>query len=181
MSASKSLSDRFAAVTDQKVQEDFMKMSYSELSELRIAFGESKVNQKYIDVVQQDPKYVKWFTQRYQDSQKQAHKSFLFFIQMYVERMELSQGKENIQTMPGSPRRPAPHAKSKSAPRPTEIHSEAGSWSDGDESLGRSWNVENEVTQQGYRLNAMESTLSQIAQQMQMLTQMIAAKGNQEN
>jgi uncharacterized coiled-coil protein SlyX len=33
--------------------------------------------------------------------------------------------------------------------------------------------VEDEVNQQGHRLNNMESTLAQIAQQMQVLTQMV--------
>ena len=173
--SSKSLADRFAAVTEQKVQEDFMKMSYAELAELRITFGEAKVNQRYIDVVQQDPKYIKWFTQKYQKSEKLAHKTFLFFIQLYVERLELTQGKDHQDASPESPKTTAPHAKSKSAPRPAQNTA----WSD--EELSDSWSVDDQVTQQGHQLNAMESTLSQIAQQVQMLTQAIMAKNHQEN
>ena len=44
---------------------------------------------------------------------------------------------------------------------------ERSTWSD--DELSRSWSVEDEVNQQGHRLNNMESTLAQIAQQMQVL------------
>jgi hypothetical protein len=56
--ASKSLADRFATVTETKVNEEFMQDSYEELSQMRISFGETKLNQKFIDVIEQDPKYV---------------------------------------------------------------------------------------------------------------------------
>lgn len=177
--SSKSLADRFAAVTEQKVQEDFMKMSYAELADLRITFGEAKVNQRYIDVVQQDPKYVKWFTQKYQKSEKMAHRTFLFFIQLYVERMELTQGKDQANTPPESPQGLVLHAKSKSAPRRARSPAEISSWTD--EELSQAGSVENVAIQQEHRLNAMESTLSQIAHQVQMLTQTIMAKNLLEN
>ena len=95
-----SLVERFSKVTEKKNQDEFLKMSYADLSEQRITFGEAKVNQRYIDVVQQDPKYVKWFTGKYQDSQKPGHRSFLFFINMYVERMELTQGQVRQSHLP---------------------------------------------------------------------------------
>ena len=84
-------------------------------------------------------------------------------------------GKDHQDASPESPKTTAPHAKSKSAPRPAQNTA----WSD--EELSDSWSVDDQVTQQGHRLNAMESTLSQIAQQVQMLTQAIMAKNHQEN
>ena len=42
--------------------------------------------------------------------------------------------------------------------------------------LGRSWSVQAEVNQQGERLNSMEGTLAQIAQQLQALSQMVMAQ-----
>lgn len=58
---------------------------------MRISFGETKLNQKFIDVIEQDHKYVKWFTKKYAESQKRAHQAFIYFIGLYVERMELTQ------------------------------------------------------------------------------------------
>ena len=174
--ASQSLSQRFAQVTEKKaekeMEEEFMKMSYADLAEQRITFGETKVNQKYLDVVQKDPKYVKWFTAKYQDSKKPAHRAFLFFISMYVERLELTQEKPSPNSPLVSPRPMGTQAKSKSAPRPQTNLIETGSWSD--EDLERSWSVEDEVNQQGHCLNQMEGTLTQIAQQIQILTQMVS-------
>jgi hypothetical protein len=166
-----SLVERFSKVTEKKNQDEFLKMSYADLSEQRITFGEAKVNQRYIDVVQQDPKYVKWFTGKYQDSQKPGHRSFLFFINMYVERMELTQGTGQTESPSNSPVQKTLKAKSKSAPRASSPPIERSTWSD--DELSRSWSVEDEVNQQGHRLNNMESTLAQIAQQMQVLTQMV--------
>ena len=89
--ANKTLADRFAAVTETKVNEEFIQQSYKELSQMRISFGETRLNQKFIDVIEQDHKYVKWFTKKYAESQKRAHQAFIYFISLYVERMELTQ------------------------------------------------------------------------------------------
>jgi hypothetical protein len=61
--------------------------------------------------------------------------------------------------------------KAKSAPKPSVVPEEVSSWSE--DELERSWSVEDEVSQQGQRLNNMETTMSQIANQLQILTQMI--------
>ena len=62
---------------------------------------------------------MKWFTGKYQDSQKPGDRSFLFFINMYVERMELTQGTGQTESPPDSPVQKTLKAKSKSAPRAT--------------------------------------------------------------
>ena len=104
--------------------------SEADLSEHCISFEEAKLKQKYIDVVTEDPKYVKWFVEKYSKSEKSSHKSFLFFVNMYVERLELSQGKCSPETLTGSPRHLHLQAKAKCAPRPNSPPSEVGSWSD---------------------------------------------------
>lgn len=169
-----SLADRFAAVVEQKQEEEFQKISFAQLSDLRISFGETKLNQRYIDVVKEDPKYVKWFAKKYAQSEKSSHRSFLYFLNLYVERMELTQGNLAPDDHPESPARLNLRAKAKCAPRPSAPPSEVGSWSD--EDLGRSWSVQAEVNQQGERLNSMEGTLAQIAQQLQALSQMVMAQ-----
>ena len=172
--ASKTLADRFSAVVETKVNEEFMKMSYEEPSQMRISFGETKLNQKFIDVIEQDPKYVKWFSKKYAESQKKAHQAFLYFLNLYVERLELIQegitmGSTKFQAVSETLK-----PKSKCAPKPSMVSEDISSWSE--DELERSWSVEDEVSQQGQRLNNMEATMSQIANQLQILTQMITTQ-----
>ena len=164
-----SLADRLQAVTHHRVNDDFLKMSYDQMSQLRITFGETKLNQKYIEVLETDPKYAQWFARKYAGSQKPAHQSFLYFMNLYVERLVLNQGK-------------VPEARSKSkAKKPETVPSEAGShasWSDAE--LAPSWDVmreetsaqlQEEIGMQNQRITNMEHTLTQIVQQLQALTQ----------
>ena len=138
-----SLVEHFSKVTEKKNQDEFMKMSYAELSEQRITFGEAKVNQRYIDVVQQDPKYVKWFSGKYQDSQKPGHRSFLFFINIYVERMELTQGdrSDGVHSQQSCAEDSEGKVRERSSASSPPI--ERSDWSD---DLSRSWSVEGEPT-----------------------------------
>ena len=145
-----------------------------ELSQMRISFGETKLNQKFIDVIEQDPKYVKWFSKKYAESQKKAHQAFLYFLNLYVERLELTQegitmGSTKFQAVSETLK-----PKSKCAPKPSMVSEDISSWSE--DELERSWSVEDEVSQQGQRLNNMEATMSQIANQLQILTQMITTQ-----
>ena len=169
--ASKSLADRFAAVTETKVNEEFMQHSYEELSQMRISFGETKLNQKFIDVIEQDPKYVKWFAKKYAESQKRAHQAFLYFINIYVERLELTQEGTSVESPKNQTSNLMLKPKAKCALKPSVVPEEVSSWSE--DELERSWSVEDEVSQQDQRLNNMENTMSQIASQLQILTQMI--------
>ena len=169
--ASKSLADRFAAVTETKVNEEFMQHSYEELSQMRISFGETKLNQKFIDVIEQDPKYVKWFTKKYAESQKRSHQAFIYFINLYVERLELTQQGTSVESPKNQTMNLMLKPKAKSVPKPSVMPEEVSSWSE--DELERSWSVEDEVSQQGQRLNNMETAMSQIANQLQILTQMI--------
>ena len=85
-----SLSERFGAVTSEKTKVSFLKMSYHQLANQRIAFGEAKLNHKFKDVTEQDPKYTAWFVKKYEGSQKQAHQVFLHFSRLYTERLEMT-------------------------------------------------------------------------------------------
>ena len=47
--------------------------------------------------------YVKWFAKTYAKSEKTSHKSFLFFLNLYVERLELTQGQwERLNSIEGT-------------------------------------------------------------------------------
>ena len=62
----------------------------------------------------------------------------------------------------------------KGAPKLSVVPEDISSWSE--DELDQSWSVADEVSQQGERLNNMENTMSQIAKQLQILTQMIHAQ-----
>ena len=149
-------------------------MSYDQLAQMRVSFGESKVNQTFQEVVETDPKYVQWFIRKYGDSQKASHQPFLYFVNLYVERLELMQEK----SPKGTHELPTMCLKAKSkTKKPIDLESEEG-WSEPES--GKPWSVvqeENSIIQvelitQKERISNMESSLSQIAQQLQNLTQL---------
>ena len=98
----------------------------------------------------------------------------MYFLNLYVERLELTQegitmGSTKFQAVSETLK-----PKSKCAPKPSMVSEDISSWSE--DELERSWSVEDEVSQQGQRLNNMEATMSQIANQLQILTQMITTQ-----
>eukprot|EP00435_Cladocopium_sp_Y103_P023764 s606_g5.t1 len=165
------------AVTSQKRHEEFQSMSYEQLSQMRIAFGESKVNQKFIDVIQEDPKYVQWFVRKYAGSKKATHAPFLYFVELYVERLELTQESPTSKENKDQTKGPLLTKSKAAARKPIDLESQ-GSWSDSEPS--KPWSVvheENQVIQdelsiQKDRISNMENSLSQIAVQLQNLTQL---------
>ena len=133
-----------------------------------------QVNQTFQEVVETDPKYVQWFIRKYGDSQKASHQPFLYFVNLYVERLELMQEK----SPKGTHELPTMCLKAKSkTKKPIDLESEEG-WSEPES--GKPWSVvqeENSIIQvelitQKERISNMESSLSQIAQQLQNLTQL---------
>lgn len=87
-----SLADRFQKVqeTHKKIDtmEELAKLSFDELQNRVIRFGEAKVGQKYHEIVNWDPGYCKWFLRKYGDSEKEEHKEFSYFLSLWIERME---------------------------------------------------------------------------------------------
>lgn len=125
--------------------------------------------------VVKDPKYAQWFARKYAHSTKETHRSFLFFLNLYVERQELKQGEDHHQV----PLTPRPNldlkAKSRAAPPHCAETGSQDSWSEPD----MTWEpyappnaqISEEVQMQGQRINNMENMLSQISQQLQMIMQ----------
>eukprot|EP00435_Cladocopium_sp_Y103_P036920 s1891_g9.t1 len=183
--ATSKLAERLQAVTTQKANVEYMKMSYDQLAKQRIAFGEAKLNQRFEDVIQQDPKYVAWFVRKYENSQKPAHKAFIYFINLFVERQEIHLEAEPL----AQPSKLELKAKAKA--RPSDgAHQEIpetlseGSWS---EEESKPWSVvqeeqsvmmREEILQQNGRIENVETTLQQITHQLQALTQVIMTQGN---
>jgi hypothetical protein len=173
--ASMTLADRFQAVTKAQHTEEFMNKSYDELSRMTIAFGEAKVGQTYLEVIEKNPKYVQWFTKKYAESPKITHKSFLFFINLYVERKELMM--DHVTSTQGpTPKAMALKPKSKAMPTAVSEAEGLGSWSEDDveweEESQTSHQMVSEVNQQGQRISAIEDSLAVITHQLQSLLQL---------
>ena len=88
-----SLADRFQIVqtaTAQSAQHaQWMEVSFEDIGNLTIRFGDSKLGQKYSEVVRNDQKYCLWFIRKYSESSKPEHKEFLHYLDLYTERQEL--------------------------------------------------------------------------------------------
>jgi hypothetical protein len=172
------LADRFQALQVQKRTAEFKEMSYADLSQMRISFGETKVNQTFLEVIEGDPKYVQWFAKKYHSSQKEAHQAFLYFLNLYVERKELESESGNLPTMVTTNHLKS-KAKAKPSPRPPLDQTSQGSWSEdetpwdtmsADQQATRQ--IQNEMAMTSNRLDNMETALMQITQQLQALTQL---------
>lgn len=175
-----SLSERFQAVTTEKTKVSFLKMSCDQLANQRIAFGEAKLGQKFKDVVE-DPKYTAWFVKKYESSQKYAHQMFIHFIQIYTERLEMTQESDPL----SRPSTLELRAKSKAARPEVPGDESPHSWTD-EEVEPKPWSVLHEKTsammkeemiQQNGRIENVENALQQISHQLQALTQVMMAQG----
>ena len=94
-----------------------------------VVWRETKLNQtSSLEVIETDPKYVQWFRSKYGNSQKASHLPFLYFVSLYVERLELTQ-----ETSPkGHPETMIPGLKAKAKAmdkKPIDLESD-GVWSE---------------------------------------------------
>lgn len=182
--ASLDLADRFQALQTQKKTEEFQALSFQELSEMRVTFGEAKLNQKFIDVVEGDPKYTQWFARKYQNSQKESHQAFLYFLQLYVERKELEATSPKVGMKPKDLNL-KPKAKVQPAPKRLPETGSQGSLSDEEtpwDMMHEEPNLEirEEMADNRRRLESMESVLAQITHQLRFLTQAAAVASTEQ-
>lgn len=185
------LASRFQAVRAQKElqeqAESVSKMSIQELQEQTIKFGEAKLGQTYRKVVESDPRYCQWFLKKYGNSPKATHQEFVTFLSLWIERQELEQGTTPF-TLPNS-KVNGPHAgaKSKSSAKPKakpnhpmpeeEVFEEDdfSQWEDDISVVGSQVTIEN---QNAERLDKMENLMSQVLQQLQVLTNLSGASNS---
>lgn len=168
-----SLTERFDAVqTSEKktIQEDQLhQMSLPQLAEMTISFGQTKLGQKYGEVINTDPRYCRWFLGKYGDSQKMEHRTFVRFLRLWIERKELEQKQQNspsAKTMPNS--RPLPDHGKRSQPSPSvgSIDLDEEPW---DEiQLPATENLAEEMN--AHRLDQVEGVLKHVLTQLQLLT-----------
>ena len=173
--ANRSLADRFQMIQTTQTkhaQEDrLMSMSFEEVGQLTIRFGESKVGQQFSEVVKEDQKYCQWFIRKFAESSKPEHREFLHYINLYVERKELelngldqaapkAKAKPPTKTQAGMA-----HGSQSNGPSMIDLDPEDETW---DQISAQGLITENRNSQ---RLDVIEDALSQIMNQLQVLTQ----------
>lgn len=108
-------------------KEAIFKMTYHELSQCVITFGDVHVGKKYKEMPQ-DVRYVTWFAGRYKDSQKPEHVKFLRFLELHVKHLEENKSPTNKDSI-----KEKPVPKAKNAPStetvPIESDDESEKWS----------------------------------------------------
>ena len=148
-----------------------MSMSFEEVGQLTIRFGESKLGQQFSEVVKEDQKYCQWFIRKFAESSKPEHREFLHYLNLYVERKELELNVLD-QAVPKSKAKPPTkikagmaHGSQSNGPSMIDFDPEEESW---DQISAQGLIVENQNSQ---RLDVIEDALSQIMNQLQVLTQ----------
>jgi hypothetical protein len=176
--------DAISALQTQETQETALKkMTFEELGCQTVLFGEAKKGQKFSEVVQKDPAYCRWFLKKWGTSPKPEHRMFCQYLTLWVEQKELTLGLDTVEETPaGNPPESScvyPKAKAKSHGKPSmppvtidlELEDEE-CW----DRLSQPMLLkENENAQ---RLDHLEGVLSEIVNQLQVLSQHITAMPN---
>ena len=176
------LADRFAAVKSKQGQSEktaeLSQMSFAQLSQMTIKFGEAKIGKTYEEVLKTDPRYCQWFLKKYAQSEKPEHMEFAHYLALYVERQELMQEKD------GSPKaqQPAAKAKAKSAAA-MPMFSEGSVIDLEEEDLWDALTDQRLQQMEGHnsqRLDHLEGALSQLMGQIQNLTCQVSILASRE-
>eukprot|EP00435_Cladocopium_sp_Y103_P029323 s3443_g7.t1 len=69
---------------------DLSHLSLQDLKEQKIAFGKTHQGRTFQEVWDNEQTWVKWFVQRFADSNKAEHVIFLKFVELMIERAELT-------------------------------------------------------------------------------------------
>lgn len=172
------LATRFAAVhTCQELVEKksaLYKLSFAELQDLTIKFGEKKIGQPYHQVVHDDPKYCQWFLRKYGQSEKPEHQEFIYFLNQWTERMEMNVGNVEIKVKGTTS---AASAKAKAMAGPPEISSseETDPEMEFVEKVKPKSSTRAELDATHERMDRMEEMMNQMMQHVQQLTVSVQA------
>lgn len=87
-----SLSQRLKQIQTptEPVKIDFSHLSLAQLEETKVDFGQTHNGKTYREMWQNHQDWILWFTGRYEKSGKESHQKMLHFIQLMIERAELT-------------------------------------------------------------------------------------------
>ena len=69
---------------------DFSHLSLSQLEETKVDFGQAHVGRTYREMWLNHQEWLLWFAGRYEKSGKESHQKILHYVQLMVERAEVS-------------------------------------------------------------------------------------------
>ena len=69
---------------------DFSHLSFSQLEETKVDFGQAHLGRTYREMWLNHQEWLLWFAGRYEKSGKESHQKILHYVQLMVERAELS-------------------------------------------------------------------------------------------
>ena len=143
-----------------------MHMTFEELGQCQITFGQAKLGQTFQEVVEQDRRYTAWFVSKYATSEKICHRKFIRYVELFVEKAEVQKKTPQSKKM----------AKAKSAPHANMAETEPVPSSSEEEPVqdGETWDVIEHRALQDQRLESLEGAMGQIINQLQILTQNVS-------
>eukprot|EP00438_Fugacium_kawagutii_P005439 Skav226195 [mRNA] locus=scaffold2212:160140:165589:- [translate_table: standard] len=103
---------------ETETEEDLTKLTLADLENEKITFGEAHAGQTYRQAWK-DQEWVKFMTRRYGRSKKPAHRRFLRYVELQIEKMEAAQNQLPVNPRGRGSGSPAPQAKPRA--RPTEM------------------------------------------------------------
>ena len=77
-------------VPTETVKMDFSHLSFNQLEETRVDFGQAHSGKTYREMWVNHQDWILWFTGRYEKSGKESHQKMLHYIQLMIERAELN-------------------------------------------------------------------------------------------
>ena len=182
------LVSRFDTIHALKTLEDqevaLKQMSYEELSNQIILFGEAKKGQKFGEIVMKDPAYCRSFLKKWGTSPKAEHRMFTYFLNLWVERKELTLGIDpeapgssvvDSSVCPKAKAKAKSGGKSSMPPLPIDLElDEEEGWDRMSQNPVPSKEDEN-----AKRLDQLEGVLSEVIVQMKALSQHLSvSQGN---
>ena len=158
----------FRCHPELREKDQLKQMQLPQLSEMTIAFGQTKLG--HGEVINTDPRYCRWFLGKYGDSKKMEHRTFVRFLNLWIDQKELEQEQPTQPSAKAVAKgRPSPDHGRRSPPSPTLDPIDLDDEETWDEiQMSRSEKHAEEVN--AHRLDQVEEVLNHVLTQLQLLT-----------
>ncbi|OLQ00779.1 hypothetical protein AK812_SmicGene16521 [Symbiodinium microadriaticum] len=176
------LAARFARLRNPSLNlslEELENLTLEQLQDMTIDFGKAMKGRTYLDVVENEGDWTKWFLDHFKNSEKHNHKAFTIFVEKYVKQSE--QIEAELLSAEGSaepatttmPRTAAPKPRPKAYPRHAVVSSDRGPTTDQWDLLSVSGELEpaldNQVSSLATRMTQLEHVMEQVLVTLQQI------------
>ncbi|CAE7226014.1 unnamed protein product, partial [Symbiodinium necroappetens] len=142
-----------------------------QVEDMTIDFGKAMKGRTYLDVVENEGDWTKWFLDHFKNSEKHNHKAFMIFVEKYVKQSEqieaeLLSAEGSAEPATTTSRTAAPKPKPKAYPRHAVVPSDRGPTTDQWDLLSVSGELEpaldNQVSSLATRMTQLEHVMEQV-------------------